>query len=100
MKLHLLDATYELFRAYHAVDSVLAPDGREVNAVMGVIETTLALLREPDVTQLGAATDQVIRSFRNRLWPGYKTEEGVPEDLLAQFPLAERALEAMGVTVW
>jgi hypothetical protein len=78
----------------------VAPDGREVNAVHGVVETTLALLREPDVTHLGAATDHVIRSFRNRLWPGYKTEAGVPEDLLAQFPLVERALEAIGVTVW
>ena len=100
MKLHVLDATYELFRAYHAVDSIRAPAGREVNAVHGVVETTLALLREPDVTHLGAATDHVIRSFRNRLWPGYKTEAGVPEDLLAQFPLVERALEAIGVTVW
>ncbi|HET9328409.1 MAG TPA: 5'-3' exonuclease H3TH domain-containing protein [Candidatus Eisenbacteria bacterium] len=100
MKLHLLDATYELFRAYHAIDSARAPDGREVAAVMGVVETTLSLLREPDVTHLAAATDHEIRSFRNRLWPGYKTEEGVPEDLLAQFPLAERALETIGVTVW
>jgi 5'-3' exonuclease len=100
MKLHLLDATYELFRAYHAVGSVRAPDGREVGAVQGLVETTLALLREPDVTHLGAATDHVIRSFRNDLWPGYKTEEGVPEDLLAQFPLAERALGTLGVRVW
>ena len=100
MKLHLLDATYELFRAYHAVDSTRAPDGREVAAVNGLIATTLAMLREADVTHLGAATDHVIRSFRNHLWPGYKTEEGVPADLLAQFPLAERALESMGVVVW
>jgi len=100
MKLHLLDATYELFRAYHAIDSSRAPDGREVAAVAGIVETTLSLLRESDVTHLAAATDHVIRSFRNPLWPGYKTEEGVPEDLLAQFGLAERALEAIGVTVW
>lgn len=100
MKVHLLDATYELFRAYHAVGSVRAPDGREVGAVMGVMETTLSLLREPEVTHLAAATDHVIRSFRNQLWPGYKTEEGVPQDLLDQFPLAERALETIGVTVW
>jgi 5'-3' exonuclease len=100
MKLHLLDATYELFRAYHAVDSVRAPDGREIGGVLGILETTLSLLREPDVTHLGAATDHVIRSFRNELWPGYKTEEGVPDDLLAQFPLAERALETIGVVVW
>jgi 5'-3' exonuclease len=100
MKLHLLDATYELFRAYHAVEPDQSPDGREVGAVGGLIGTTLALLREPDVTHLGAATDHVIRSFRNDLWPGYKTEEGVPEELLAQFPLAEQALEAIGVKVW
>ena len=100
MKLHLLDATYELFRAYHAVDPARAPDGREVAAVGGLIGTTLALLREPDVTHVAAATDHVIRSFRNDLWPGYKTEEGVPEELLAQFPLAERALESLGVVVW
>jgi 5'-3' exonuclease len=100
MKLHLLDATFELFRAYHAVEPSRAPDGREVGAVGGLIGTTLALLREPDVTHLAAATDHVVRSFRNDLWPGYKTEEGVPEDLLAQFPLAERALEAIGVVVW
>jgi 5'-3' exonuclease len=100
MKLHLLDATYELFRAYHAMDSMRAPDGREVGAVSGLIGTTLSLLREPDVTHLGAATDHEIRSFRNRLWTKYKTEEGVPADLLAQFPLAERALEALGVAVW
>ena len=100
LKLHLLDATYELFRAYHAVDPTRAPDGREVAAVGGLIGTTLSLLREPDVTHVAAATDHVIRSFRNDLWPGYKTEEGVPEDLLAQFPLAERALESLGVVVW
>ena len=100
MKLHLLDATYELFRAYHALDSIKAPDGREVGAVKGVLETTLSLLREPDVTHLGAATDHVIRSYRNELWPGYKTEEGVPQDLLEQFPLAERALTTLGVVVW
>jgi 5'-3' exonuclease len=100
MKLHLLDATYELFRAYYAVEPSRAPDGREVGAVGGLIGTTLALLRERDVTHLAAATDHEIRSFRNRLWPDYKTEEGVPEDLLAQFPLAERALQAIGVVVW
>jgi len=100
MKLQLLDATYELFRAYYAMPSERAPDGREVGAVGGIVATTLSLLREPGVTHLAAATDQVIRSFRNDLWPGYKTEEGMPEDLYAQFPLAERALEAIGVVVW
>jgi 5'-3' exonuclease len=82
------------------VEPERAPDGREVAAVGGLIGTTLALLREPGVTHLAAATDHEIRSFRNDLWPGYKTEEGVPEDLMAQFPLAEEALEAIGVVVW
>ena len=100
MKLHLLDATYELFRAYFGVEPMRSPDGREVGAVAGIVATTLSLLREPGVTHLAAATDQVIRSFRNQLWSTYKTEEGVPEELLAQFPLAERALEAIGVVVW
>ena len=100
MKLHVLDATYELFRAYFGVDKARAPDGREVGAVGGLIGTTLSLLREQDVTHLGAATDHVIRSFRNDLYADYKTEEGVPEDLMAQFPLAERALETIGVVVW
>ena len=67
MKVHLLDATYELFRAHAVVEPRRAPDGREVAAVAGLLETTLALLREPDVTHLGAATDHVIRSFRNEL---------------------------------
>jgi 5'-3' exonuclease len=100
VKLHLLDATYELFRAYYGVEPARSPDGREVGAVGGLLGTTLSLLREKDVTHLAAATDHVIRSFRNDLWPDYKTEEGVPGDLLAQFPLAERALEAIGVVVW
>src|ERR1041385_1319360 len=81
MKLHLLDGTYELFRAYYGVDPQRAPDGREVGAVGGLVGTTLSLLREPDVTHLAVATDHVIRSFRNDLWPGYKTEEGVPEEI-------------------
>lgn len=100
MRLHLLDATYELFRAHFGFPPREAPDGRQVGAVSGLIETTLALLREPGVTHLAAATDQVIRSFRNDLFAGYKTEEGVDPELLAQFPLAERALQTLGVVVW
>jgi 5'-3' exonuclease len=99
-KLHLLDATYELFRAYFAMPSERAPDGREVGAIRGLIGSTLALLREPEVTHVGAATDHVIESFRNRLFAGYKTGAGVAPDLLAQFPLAEDALRALGVVVW
>ena len=99
-KLHLLDATYELFRAFFAMPPERAPDGREVGAIRGVIGTTLALLRDPEVTHIGAATDHVIESFRNALFPGYKTGAGVPPELLAQFPLAEEALRALGIVVW
>src|SRR5512135_3664511 len=96
-KLHLLDATYELFRAYFAMPSERAPDKREVGAIRGLLGSTLALLREPGVTHVGAATDHVVESFRNQLFDGYKTGEGVPADLMAQFPLAEEALRALGV---
>jgi len=99
-KLHLLDATYELFRAFFAMPSETTADGREVGAIRGLIGSTLALLREPGVTHVGAATDHVIESFRNDLFAGYKTGEGVPEELLAQFPLAEEALRALGIVVW
>lgn len=100
MKLHLLDATYELFRAYFGFPGRRAPDGRQVGAVYGILDTTIRLLRQEDVTHLAAATDQVIESFRNRMFDGYKTGEGVEPELLAQFPLAEEALAALGVTVW
>jgi 5'-3' exonuclease len=100
MQLHLLDATFELFRSYFGAPKRTAPDGREVGAIAGILNSTLALLDEPGVTHLAAATDQVIESFRNDLFPGYKTGEGIEPDLLAQFPLAEEALEALGVVVW
>jgi 5'-3' exonuclease len=98
--LHLLDGTYELFRAYFGFPKRQAPDGREVGATLGIIETTLSLLREPEVTHLGVATDAVIESFRNDLYPGYKSSAGVERELLEQFPLAERALRILGVTCW
>ena len=100
MNLHLLDATYELFRAYFGYPRRLDPDGREVGAVYGVLDSTIRLLREDGVTHLAAATDAVIESFRNDLFPGYKTGEGIEPELLAQFRLAEEALEILGVTVW
>ncbi len=100
MLLHLLDGTYELFRAYYGFPHRLAPDGREVGATLGVIETTLSLLRAPEVTHLAVATDTVIESFRNDLFPGYKSSQGVEPDLLAQFPLAEEAFESLGLTCW
>lgn len=100
MQLHLLDATFELFRAYFGAPKRSSPDGREVGAIAGLLNSTLALLQEPDVSHLAAATDQVIESFRNDLFPGYKTGAGIEQELLDQFPLAERALEALGVVVW
>jgi 5'-3' exonuclease len=101
MQIHLVDATYELFRAHYAPrPGTFAPDGREVGAVVGLLYTLLTLLRDEGATHVGCATDHVIRSFRNDLYPGYKTEAGVPAELLAQFPLAERAMEAMGLVVW
>jgi 5'-3' exonuclease len=98
--LDLLDGTYELFRAYFAFPKRQSPDGREVGGVYGLLSTTLALLNEGSVTHIAAATDTVIRSFRNDLFDGYKTGDEVEPVLLAQFPLAERALECLGVTVW
>ena len=100
MNLHLLDATYELFRAYFGFPKRQAPDGMEVGATLGIIETTLRLLRQDDVTHVGAATDTVIESFRNDMFDGYKTGAGIEPDLWAQFPLAEDALRALGVVVW
>jgi len=99
-RVHLVDATYELFRAWFALPSSKAPDGREVGATRGVLSTLLALLREDGVTHVACATDSVVRSFRNELYAGYKTELGVPEDLLAQFPLVEQAMAALGLVVW
>jgi 5'-3' exonuclease len=101
MQIHIVDATYELFRAHYAPrPGAFAPDGRDVGAVVGLLYTLLTLLRDEGATHVGCATDHVIRSFRNDLYPGYKTDAGVPAELLAQFPLAERAMEAMGLVVW
>ena len=100
MKVHLVDATFELFRAFYSRPPRRAPDGRPVNAVQGLVDSMLSLLREPDVTHIGAATDHVIESWRNDLYPGYKSSAGVDPDLLAQFLGAERALEALGIPVW
>jgi 5'-3' exonuclease len=100
MQLHLVDATFELFRAHFSRPVEEGPDGRPVNAVRGLIDSMLSLLREPDVTHVGAATDHVIESWRNDLFPGYKSSAGVPHELLAQFEDAERALRALGIPVW
>ena len=100
MKVHLVDGTYELFRAYFALPPITAPDGRPVGAVRGLVQTLLVLLRGDDVTNVACAFDHVIESFRNELFDGYKTGVGVPDDLLSQFGLAERATSALGVVVW
>ena len=99
MVVHLIDGTYELFRHYHALPSALDADGREVAAVRGVLRSVLGMITH-GATHLGVATDHIIESFRNRLWRGYKTSAGVPRDLLAQFPVLEDALTALGVVVW
>jgi 5'-3' exonuclease len=100
VKLHLVDATFELFRAYYSRPAELGPDGRPVNAIRGLIESMLSLLREPEVTHLAAATDHVIESWRNDLYPGYKSSAGIDPALLAQFDDAERALRALGIVTW
>ncbi len=97
--MHLVDGTYELFRYYFALPGHLDDDGMEVDAVRGVLGSVLGLL-EDGATQIGVATDHVIESFRNDMWPGYKTSAGIDPELLAQFPLLEDALRALGVTVW
>lgn len=99
MKIYLVDGTYELFRHYYAVPSARDDQGREVAAVRGVLASMLGMLKG-GVTHLAVATDHVIESFRNELWAGYKTSEGVEPDLLAQFPLLEEVLTAAGITVW
>lgn len=100
MKLHLVDATFELFRAYYSRPQENGPDGRPVNAVRGLIESMLSLLREADLTHVAAATDHVIESWRNDVYPPYKSSVGMPADLLAQFGDAERALRALGIVTW
>mgnify|MGYP001828689289 FL=1 len=97
---HLIDGTYELFRAHFGAPPRQTPQGWEIGAVHGLVSSTLALLDEDGVTHVGAAFDTVIESFRNDMFEGYKTGEGTPPELHAQFPVAERALEALGVTVW
>ncbi len=99
LKVHLVDGTYELFRHYYALPSARDRAGREVGAVRGVLASVLGMMRE-GATHVAVATDHVIESFRNKLWPGYKTGEGIDPDLWAQFPLLEETLTAAGVVVW
>lgn len=100
MQIHLVDATFELFRAFYARPAERGPDGRPVSAVRGLIDSMLSLLREPDVTHVAAATDHVIESWRNDVYPAYKSSVGIDPDLLAQFDDAERALRALGIRTW
>lgn len=99
MNVYLVDGTYELFRHYYALPSAKDVDGFEVAAVRGVLASVLGMIRD-GATHIAVATDHVIESFRNKLWPGYKTSAGVPGDLLAQFHLLEDTLTAAGIAVW
>ncbi|NWG34758.1 MAG: flap endonuclease [Chloroflexi bacterium] len=100
MKIHLVDGTYELFRAHFGAPPKKAPDGREVGATLGLLRSMLLLLSDPEVTHVAVAFDHVIESFRNELYSGYKTASGVDPNLLAQFGPAEEAVAALGLTVW
>lgn len=100
MRIHLVDGTYELFRHFYGIPSSKNRDGEEIAAVRGVLYSIRALVHQEGATHIGVATDRVIESFRNRMWPGYKTGEGIDPALFAQFPLLEEALEAWGVKLW
>jgi 5'-3' exonuclease len=99
MDVYLVDGTYELFRHYYALPSARDGNGQEVAAVRGVLSSMLGMIRG-GATHIAVATDHVIESFRNDLWAGYKTSEGVEPDLLAQFPVLESVLSAAGIVVW
>ena len=99
MNVFLIDGTYELFRHFYAVPNFTNAAGQEVGAVRGVVRSVLSML-EDRVTHIGVATDHVVESFRNKMWPGYKSGEGIDPVLMSQFPLLEQALTAMGVQVW
>ena len=100
MNVHLVDGTYELFRAFYAVPSAKNAAGLEVGAVRGLARSMLALLREPGASHVAVAFDHVIESFRNDLFAGYKTGEGIDPELWGQFELAERVCSALGIVVW
>jgi 5'-3' exonuclease len=99
LDIYLVDGTYELFRHYYALPSARDADGREVAAVRGVLASVLGMMKG-GATHIAVATDHIIESFRNGLWPGYKTSEGIEPDLLAQFPVLEEVLSTAGIVVW
>ena len=100
MKLHLVDGTYELFRSWFGAPESKSPDGREVGATRGFLRSMAAMLRGDGVTHVGCAFDHTVESFRNDLFDGYKTGEGLEPELFAQFTLVERASKALGMVTW
>ncbi|MGB8331672.1 MAG: 5'-3' exonuclease H3TH domain-containing protein [Polyangiales bacterium] len=100
MKVHLVDGTYELFRSWFGAPAAKSPSGREVGATRGFLRSMAAMLRDENVTHVGCAFDQTVESFRNTLFEGYKTGEGLDPELLGQFPLVERASKALGMVTW
>ncbi len=100
MKIHLVDGTYELFRSFYGPPPKKSPGGREVGATIGLLRSLMALISDASVTHIACAFDHVIESFRNDLYQGYKTGEGINPDLHAQFSLAEEAVTALGIVVW
>ena len=100
MKIHLVDGTYELFRAYFGAPPKQTPDGVEIGATLGLVRSMMLLLSDPEVTHIAVAFDHVIESFRNKLYPGYKSSEGVDPVILNQFELAEKMVSALGLVIW
>ena len=100
MKVHLVDGTYELFRSHFGAPPKKSHSGQEVGATLGLVRSMMLLLSDPEVTHVAVAFDHVIESFRNKMYAGYKTSAGVDPALMAQFPLAEKAMSALGMVVW
>lgn len=100
MKIHLVDGTYELFRAHFGAPPKKAPDGMEIGATLGLVRSMMLLISDPEVTHVAVAFDHVIESFRNKLYPGYKSSVGVDPIILNQFPLAEKLVSALGLVIW
>jgi len=100
MKIHLVDGTYELFRAHFGAPPKKTPEGLEIGATLGMIRSMMLLLSDPEVTHVAVAFDHVIESFRNKMYAGYKSSEGVDPVILNQFELAEKMVSALGLVVW
>lgn len=100
MKIHLVDGTYELFRAHFGAPPKKSKSGQEVGATLGMLRSMLLLLSDPEVTHVAVAFDHVIESFRNKMYKGYKSSEGVDPVILSQFPVAEAAIKALGLVTW